>query len=496
VAEGTPNIPYHPYRDPYKNVRTTSISLRNAMHNCADLNHVSVSVGKGHTIHLFSIDGMVDIKAAQTNIIKPLLNLTGSPFEILDGALKGGIHALNMKKAHDLSDALSGLLAGLFLIVSNEVGFSVLVDMRAPEHRSITEPTSENIIKGSKDCFVENLRTNTATLRQKIRSADLKFEEFTVGRRTNTTVALTYMDGIANDSLISSIREKIESIDIDRLISASDFETYLVDENESFFPRYIFTEMVDRFAGGILDGKVGVIIHGLPIAYIIPSTLPTIMRTTEDLQKNYLLSSTIIILRYLALFISLVFPAFYVAVSSFSQEMIPTDLLLSIIASKSGVPFDTFTEVLILLVAFELLFEAGLRLPNPIGQSVSIIGTLIVGQATVDAKLMSPIVIIVIALSGISSFILPNQDLSAAIRLCRFALLFGAAVAGLYAIVILLCLLVYHLVSLETFGVPYLTPISSSSGANIRNSAVLKQLQKNVKFRNLSVKPKNVRRQK
>ena len=262
----------------------------------------------------------------------------------------------------------------------------------------------------------------------------------------------------------------------------------------ALLPQLGQTERPDKFAGALLDGCVGLLVDGLPMGYLLPTTFRLLMHAPEDETHNYLLASALIVLRYFALALSLTFPALYVAVAMYHQEMIPAKLLLSVIQAKQQVPFSVPAIILFMLIAFELLQEAGLRLPNSIGQTVSIIGALLVGQSAVDAKIVSPVAIIVVALAGIAGYTLPNQELSNAVRLLRLALVLAAAIAGLFGILAMLGLVIWYLCTIDSDGVAYMAPFVDSERPALWRT-LLRRPQPDNKFRPPEYGSENRRRQ-
>jgi spore germination protein KA len=278
------------------------------------------------------------------------------------------------------------------------------------------------------------------------------------------------MKNIVNDSLVQEVKKRINDIAVDNALTASYFEGFLVDNKNTPFPQIMYTERPDRFCSNLLEGRVGLIIDGMPIAFIAPGTLAQFVQAPEDYSQHFLVSSVIRYTRYTSLFITLLLPAFYISITTFHQEMIPTELTFSIVAAKQGVPFPMFVEVLLMLIAFELLVEAGLRLPFIIGQTVSIVGALVVGQAAVEAKLLSPATVIIVATTAITSFIMPSQDLSNALRLWRFGLAIVSSIIGMYGLTMGLFLLIYQWCKLDTFGVPYLSPFIGDEKIQLQDS--------------------------
>lgn len=317
-----------------------------------------------------------------------------------------------------------------------------------------------------------------------------------IGQQTITPVAICYVDGIANPHLIKELTKRLEKIDIDGVLTTAAIEEYIIDDKSSTFPQIVYTERPDKFCSNLLEGRVGILIDGLPTAFIVPGVINQFMQAPEDYSRNFLVASMIDIIRYLSLIVTLFLPGFYISISTFHQEMIPTELALSIIASKEGVPFPTFIEVIVLLIAFEVLLEAGLRMPKPIGQAVSIVGALVVGQSAVEAKMVSPAVVIIAAVTLIAGFTIPNQDFSNAARLWRIIMTIFPSIAGLFGLALGLIGLLLHLATIETFGVAYLTPFAANEGNELAKDTIVRLPMWIMKKRPRSLRTINKKRQK
>lgn len=342
-------------------------------------------------------------------------------------------------------------------------------ETKTGEKRSPSQPEVESTVKGSKDAFTETVRTNTSLLRRHLRTPDLRLWEQIVGRRSLTNVTVVSIDGLTDPALVRRVKRRLESVDVDGVISPSAVEEYLTGSRRTAFPMLLYTERTDKFAAGLLEGRVGVLVDGLPLGYLLPADLSRLMESPEDRGMGYVTASCVRVLRYVALIVSLLLSGLYLAMATFHQEMLPPQLLRSIIESKASVPFSTTLEVLALLVAFELLQEAGLHLPRSIGQSVSIIGGLVVGTAAVQAKLISPAALIIVAVAGICGFVLPERDLANAVRVWRFVLALCAALTGLFGLTAGTILLLIQLAELRSCGVPYLAPFSGGqTGGQLR----------------------------
>ena len=309
---------------------------------------------------------------------------------------------------------------------------------------------------------MESLRTNTSLVRRRLRAPELKIAEVIAGRQTVTPVDILYIEGITNPDLVAETKRRLAAVDTDELLQTSSLEELIVDEVDTAFPMIAYTERPDRFCAGLVEGRVGVIVDGIPLGYLLPGTVGQFFKTGQDRAQNWVAASFLSVLRYLCMLLSLFLPAWYVAAVNFHPEMIPARLAWSISEAKTDVPFSTIFEVLIMLLAFEAVQEAGLRLPGAIGQTASILGGLVVGSAAVEASIVSPVVLIVVAIAGIAGYTVPSQEFAAALRIWRFGLAIAASLGGLFGVMALAAVLVYRLAQLESFGVPYLTPFAAS----------------------------------
>ena len=437
---------------------------------CADFESRHIAFGLAGDVQLYAcwIDGLVSGTTVTEEILRPLTQASRSGGAQADRALmeqilRGSVYRYSVKARTRMEDVVSDLTHGFCVLLFAGVNAALSFEVRSACTRAITQPTLEKSLKGAKDSFVEALRVNTALVRQRICTPQLKLAECSIGRRSHTRVGVLYMEGIANTAVVKTLAKRLGQLDVDALLATGILEEAIVDAPLSPFPQLLHTERPDRFAMYLLDGRVGLLIDGIPIGLVLPVSLAEFMRVTGDASVHYTAATALTLLRYAALLLGLLTPALYVAVAKFHPEMIPTRLLLAIIASERNVPFSAELEVLGMLFAFGLLQEAGLRLPTPIGDTVSIIGALIVGQAAVEASLVSPISIIVAAISGICCCALPSQDLASAVKLCRLGLLLAAMAAGLYGVSLGCCALVLHLSDLESFGVNYTAPLSEDA---------------------------------
>lgn len=444
----------------------TPDALRAVFVSCADFQMRALSLGLSgeRTAWVCWLDGLVDGGLVSETIVRPLTQVLradagDAPQRSLDRAMAGAVYSYAARRRDTMDEAVNDLTHGCCLLLLDGICRAVSFEVRSACARPVSEPTLEKSIKGARDSFVETLRVNTALVRRRLATPALKIVESRVGRVSHTQVALLFLEGTADPSLAETLCARLDALDVDALAAAGPLEEALIDAPDSPFPQLLHTERPDRLARYLLEGRVGILVDGLPIAFAAPVTLSDFMRVASDLNDHRLIAGALTLLRWLALGLSLLLPSLYVAVALYHQEMIPTRLLLSVIEAKRSVPFSTALEVLGMLVSFELLQEAGLHLPNPIGDTVSIIGALIVGQSAVEARIVSPIAIIVVAFAGIAGYTLPSQDLGAAVRLARLGLVLAAIAAGFFGIGAALCLLLLHLAQIDSLGLNYTAPL-------------------------------------
>lgn len=435
------------------------------------LRKFSVSIGGAHfDALLVYADGLSDSASINDFILKPLMLLESrvpeegeQAHEIIEKTM---LPQGQLGKSNDLKELARKVNIGdaILLVDGLENGFDM--DVKSWEHRGVGNPENESVIQGPHEGFNEVLRCNTALIRKTLNTPNLVMENVSLGKTSKTPGALAYIKNVANTTLVDEVRKRITGIDAEYILSSLDVEQYIEEASFLTIPQMITTERPDRVCKALAEGRVAVVMNGSSHVLVMPATFFDLTTSAEDGYLRYPYSILVRFLRYIAVVISLLFPAVFVAILNYHPELLLTNLMFAISSSRAVVPFGAVVELLLMELAFELIKEAGIRVPGPIGSTLGIVGGLIVGQAAVEANIVSPIMIIIVAVTGISSFTVPSYSLSFAFRFSRFLYIFGAAAAGLVGVSAVFFVNTLAAVGTKSFGVPFMSPLSPSSEDN------------------------------
>lgn len=380
------------------------------------------------------------------------------------------IHVGDLRQIVEPKQVIMELLTGNTLILVDGFDIALLVNSIESKERAIEEPSSQTVIRGPREGFTESIRTNTTLIRKRLRDPRLVCDHMKIGSITNTEVAIMYLKGIAKDEVVKELYRRLKCIHTEGIFESGNIEEFIQDTTLTPFPTVSNSERPDTVAAGILEGRVAVLVNGTPFVLLVPALFIQFFQSAEDYYQRADVAFFLRLLRYISLFIALLFPALYIAVTTFHQEMLPTPLLISLAAQREGVPFPAFVEAMLMEFIFEVLREAGVRMPRTVGQAVSIVGALVIGQAAVEAGIVSAAMVIVVSVTAITSFVFPSFNMSISIRLLRFLFMFLGASFGFFGITVGLIALVLHLCSLYSFGVPYMKPFGPFTLADQRDT--------------------------
>lgn len=420
-------------------------------------------VKNGRDAAILFIDGMVD-----RNIISDFIIRYTTDVDIADGE-----PAVNELESTDqLRQAIRNILSGNSVLIIDGQPNVYLGNTRGWDRRGVEEPKTESVVRGPRDGFSETLTVNSALIRARLKDPNLRLKHFVIGQRTQTDVHVMYLEGVAHPPIVQEIFRRLEQINQDGILESGYIEQSIQDRRWSPFPQLQNTERPDKVVANLLEGKVAILVDGTPFVLIAPAIFGQFYQSPEDYYERFYIASFIRMIRATSMIIALLLPSLYIAFSSFHPEMIPSRLVIAMAAGRSTVPFPSVVEALIMEVAIEILREASVRLPGPIGPTIGIVGALVVGEAAVSAGLVSPIMVIIVALTTIGSFATPSYSAAIAIRMLRFPLMLLAGMFGLYGIMLFLIVILVHLASLKSFGVPYMSPISPINLLGMRDYIV------------------------
>lgn len=373
---------------------------------------------------------------------------------------KGKVSTTQLSTLHTIEEVIESLVKGMSIILVNGHELVLAAGTEGNQRRTVSEPGSETVVRGSREAFNESLQINLGLIRNRLRTHKLRIETLTIGNLTNTPVSILYIEDVAKPTIVDEVRNRLRRIQIDGVMESLYLEEMIEDPHTyTPFPTVFNTERPDRIVAGMLEGRIAILTEGTPIGLLVPASISLFLYSNEDYYQRFDISSFLKLLRTFTFLLSFIMPGFYVFLLTYHQEMIPTPLLIALTGQREGVPFGIAIEVALMEITFEILREAGIRLPKTIGAAVSIVGGLVLGQASVEAGLIGPGTVITVSLTAIASFCTPSYNFAIAARLIRFALLLLSAILGAFGMMFGIIFLVIHMCSLRSFGIPYLTPM-------------------------------------
>lgn len=421
---------------------------------------------------LVYLDNMVDLKIVNEHIMEPLMEKQHYPVEDIEELVRTVVTVGQVQIFHTMDKVLEDVLYGSTAVFIEQMPLALVADTKGWKFRDIQKPDSEQNVLGPKEAFTETAIINQTILRRRIRSTRLRFEQLTVGEISKTDVFIAYIDGLAKPELIEEVKQRFNQFKIDG-VPATNYLIELIDDHPlSPFTTIERTERPDKMTAALLEGRVGIIVDGTPFQLIVPTIFWDFLMTTDDYAGRFYFGSFMRILRILSLIVTLTLPSLYIAITTHHQEMLPTALALSIAGAREGVPFSVFIEALLMDIVFELVREGGVRLPNAVGQAVSIVGALVLGDAAVRAGIVSATVVIVVAGTGLASFVIPGYTASNTIRLLRFPLMLLSWLWGLHGLISGLLIIICHAISLSSFGQPYLWPVAPVKLSGLKDTVI------------------------
>ncbi len=472
------DLPHPIDADLATNLKRLKTVLRIPQNKDFVLREFTISLGRPVRAALLFIDGMADKTIIDWAILQPLMLLAQLPEggdtpqpgivppDVFHLALNKLVPVNQVQQTDRLPDLVKGILMGSTGLLIDGSEQALVLETKGWEHRSVSEPKQEQVVRGPQEAFNETLRTNTAMIRRRLKTPALITEFFEVGRLSSTEVAMMYLDGITNRALVSEVRRRVKDIKADFIADSGTLEQFIEDSPHSLYPSVMSTERPDRVAAFLTEGHVALIVNNATYALVVPTTFIGLLQTAEDAYVRWPFGSFLRILRLTSYFVALLFPALYVAATTYHAETIPTDLAMAIAASRESVPFPVVVEVLLMIFSFELITEAATRVPSVIGPTIGIVGALVLGQAAVQAGIISPILIIIIAVTALAAFTVPNYSLSLTIRVMRYVYLLAGSTLGFYGIAVVYFADIARMTVQRSFGVPMLAPIAPMKGSS------------------------------
>ncbi|MFQ8689193.1 MAG: spore germination protein [Blautia sp.] len=453
----------------YDSVRKNEESVRAYCENCADIIIRPMRLGNDKKVECLVVylEVAVSNMMLEDSVIGKLINHF---WEIPPGQMKeflknNSLGISDVKELPTLEEAMAAMLAGNAIFFMDGYDQAIKIASKGYPSMGVGEAETEKVLRGSKEGFTDSVKINSALIRKRLKDTRMKVLERQMGVRSNTVLQLLYVDDLVQEGLLDEIQRRLDQFEIDGIFDSGMVEQLTEEVWYSPFPQFQATERPDRAAMELLEGRVVLLCDNSPMALLLPTTFHSFMTSSEDLYNRFEMVSFIRMLRYLAILTAVLLPGLYLAVIRFHTQILPANLILSFAEARAGVPFSSVVELVFLELAFELIREAGVRMPGSLGNAIGIVGGLIIGQAAVTATLVSPIVVMIVALTALGSLAIPSEEFSAPFRLLKYVFLFAGGYLGLYGIVLGIYLVVSHLAGLLSFQVPYLTPFVKKEDA-------------------------------
>ncbi|WP_008826027.1 spore germination protein [Haloplasma contractile] len=464
----------------------------------------NVGTNESNKMSLVYIDGLVDRNLVDNAILKTImvqirsaeldLSILNSKniFQLLE---ENSLSASSFVEITNYAMFFNLLFTGSTMMLIDGFTVCIAVDTKEWDRRTPDEPTTQTVVRGPKESFTETIRTNTALIRRRLKDPSLRIDTKRIGTRSMTDVAIAYIKGVADDDVVNEVHSRLDKIKIDGILEGGYIEELIQDTAWTLFPTIHNTERPDTACASLLEGRVLIMVDGTPFVLVVPAIFVQFFQSAEDYYQRADFGTFSRLLRYVAFVLTLLTPATYIAVTSFHHELLPPSLLISIAAQREGIPFPAFIEALLMELTFEILREAGLRMPRAVGSAMSIVGALVLGDAAVNAGIISPVMVIVVSITAISSLISPTYNMAIANRLLRFGFMLLGATFGLYGIGLGLIAFVSHLTSLRSFGVPYMSPLAPLNVSGLNDTFIRSNIWKMFKRPALIVNKLNIVRQ-
>jgi len=444
--------------------------INECLQDCPDIVRKQVFIDNDQQAVFFYIDGLADFNLIQRDFINPITKMELK--QLSDKARVNNLPCNETSLIYDSKEVIESIVSGNSVFVCEALPFAISCTLMDVEKRGIEEPETEKNVRGPHEGFVEYLPTNLAILRRKVKNSKLKFKSTTIGEQTRQTVLVAYIDGIANMEIVDAVFDKISELQIDGLPAIGYIEQSLISHPNSLFPQFLATERPDKAMAALLEGRIVIIQEGTPVVLVAPVNFMSFFQALDDYSTLWVHGSFLRMLRFIALIVAILLPSLYIAITSFHYYAVPLTLLVPLAESRAKVPFPPIIEVLILEAMVEMVREAAVRLPTYIGTAISVVAGLIIGEAAVQAGIVSDLLIVIVAATAVASYVIPSYDMSLAIRILRFIFMITTSIFGIIGIVVCTALTLAHLLTIESLGQPFLQPISPMTTRDFKDTLV------------------------